>query len=309
MSLYTKLKEDDLNKILSEFSVEGFDSYKVLSGGSENTNYGVFTENGNFVLTICEQKSKQELNTLAQLLEHLAAHNFRTSEIIYTKDGNRFSTWNEKPVMLKIFLEGRIHDHLSDELMVKAGVQMAKLHKVPAPDYLTKEISYGQQHFKLLEQYAKGSDFEKWLIGIMEFVNPFFSDALPKAFIHSDIFASNLIVSDSTSEITIMDFEEAANYYRVFDIGMAIIGLCAEEKMINFTKAKLLLKGYESIVKLNEQEKDALPAFTIYAGACMTFWRHKNFNYVNPNPSMSKHYLGLKVLVDHVKSQEGNPFF
>jgi hypothetical protein len=51
-----------------------------------------------------------------------------------------------------------------------------------------------------------------------------------------------------------------------------------------------------------------MKAFTIYAGASMTFWRHQNFNYVKPNIKMSNHYLGLKVLVDDIVKQSDDCF-
>ena len=129
---------------------------------------------------------------------------------------------------------------------------------------------------------------------------------LPKAFIHSDLFWSNIIIQADGPAIFIMDFEEATYYYRVFDIGMTIIGICAEGKEINLEKAQHLLRGYQSETTLSSQELEALRAFTVYAGTAMTFWRHRNFNYVKPDPAMFDHYLGLKVLVDFMMEQDAD---
>ena len=97
-------------------------------------------------------------------------------------------------------------------------------------------------------------------------------------------------------------------YYRVFDIGMTIIGTCADKDVINIEKGKQLLLGYQSIVALTEDELRSLKAFTIYAGASMTFWRHQNFNYVKPDPAMFDHYKGLQVLVDYMLEQDDDCF-
>jgi Ser/Thr protein kinase RdoA (MazF antagonist) len=73
-------------------------------------------------------------------------------------------------------------------------------------------------------------------------------------------------------------------------------------------KVKHLLNGYQSQIQLLEDEINSLRAFTIYAGASMTFWRNQNFNYVKPNAKMSNHYLGLKVLVDDIVKQANDCF-
>ena len=73
-------------------------------------------------------------------------------------------------------------------------------------------------------------------------------------------------------------------------------------------KIKSLLDGYQSEIKLSEEEINSLKAFTIYAGASMTFWRYHNFNYVKPNINMSTHYMGLKVLVDDIVNKADDFF-
>ena len=91
-----------------------------------------------------------------------------------------------------------------------------------------------------------------------------------------------------------MDFEEATYYYRIYDIGMAIVGLCSENEKINLKKVAALLKGYVQEIDLTEKEQNALQPFTVYAAAAMSFWRHQNFNYTKPTPGMEDHYLELK---------------
>ena len=89
---------------------------------------------------------------------------------------------------------------------------------------------------------------------------------------------------------------------------MMIIGTCAEGETVNFEKVRSLLKGYSQEIQLKDIEVSALQAFTVYAGAAMTFWRHRNFNYTLPDTKLSDHYLGLKVLTDYVEKQEMDCF-
>ncbi len=99
-----------------------------------------------------------------------------------------------------------------------------------------------------------------------------------------------------------MDFEEACYYYRVFDIGMMIVGTCSEGEIINKKKIKSLLEGYQQENKLLDIEIKSLKAFTVYAATTTAFWRHQNFNYINVDATLKNHYLEMKNLADTIKN-------
>ena len=268
----------------------------------------ISTENGKYVLSICEQKTVEKAKELTHLLEHLRKNNFNTSKVIYTKANESVIVWKEKPIMIKEFIEGGIQKDLPPHLLRLIGGELAKIHQIEAPSYLPNQIAYGKEQFKKVGEYAANSSFHIWLNEVEEYLKPFFNLDLPKSFIHSDLFWNNAIVNEDGNMLTVLDFEEAAYYFRIFDIGMAIIGICGEEETINFKKVSYLLEGYQKEMQLLDMEKKALKAFTIYAGASMTFWRYQNFNYVKPDPKMADHYLGLKVLTDYIWRQADDCF-
>ena len=307
MAQYTVLSDTDLQAILTHYSVGKVWFYNVLSGGSENTNYLVNTEHNAYVLTICEQKSAKEAKELASLLDYLALHNFATSKLIKTLKGKLTVTCKNKPVILKAFIEGDIIQDLSENLLVYLGKELAKLHQVKVPNYVPKTLNYGSiNRFDEVQVYAPGSAFYKWLKETQHYIENYIHPELPKALIHSDIFYSNIIVSTDRKKATIMDFEEACYYYRVFDIGMMIIGTCRSGETINLNKVKRLLSGYQQHTKLLKIEKKALKAFTVYAATGTSFWRHQNFNYINIIAEKKDHYLEMKLLADTIMSQPDN---
>jgi len=57
---YTNLTRYEIETILAELSINNMISFEVLSGGLENTNYLVNTENGKYVLSILETKVKRK---------------------------------------------------------------------------------------------------------------------------------------------------------------------------------------------------------------------------------------------------------
>ena len=302
MSQYSVLNLNEIIEICNQYGILDVKSFSILSGGSENTNYLVTTESVKFVLTICEQKTMQSARELASLLEHLAENKFETSKLVRTTENKKLSEFSNKPVMLKNFLEGEILKDLPNHILEVIGAQMGRLHKIEPPTYLPDVLNYGKEFFNEVSYYAPDSSFELWIKEIEDYIQPYFSKNLPKSLIHSDIFYSNVIVSKDKNKACIMDFEEATNYYRIFDVGMTLVGLCCNGEALNADKAKALLKGYQQEIELHEVEKRSLQAFTVYAATAMTFWRHRNFNHIIPNAEMYDHYLGLKVVADFVKA-------
>ena len=308
MPEYSVLSNENIKQILIPYGIKNFTDVKKLSGGSENTNYLITTNNNRYVLCLFEHKSLSHAHNLTQLLSHLKMHNFKTSETFPATDGKTLTTWNKKPILIKHFIEGEIKNSLPNHLIELVGKSLGKLHQIPPPSYLPKIIDYGQEHFGLVNQYAKESSFEYWLQEIKKYIQPYLKKDLPKALIHSDLYCDNVIVSQDKQNVIIIDFEEATYYFRVFDLGMAIIGSCSERKILNQEKIKSLLNGYSKVIKLTPEEKKALQAFTVYAGAAMSFWRHKNFNYVYPNMGLNDHYKALQTLANYAKANS-NLFF
>jgi len=308
MEQSTELNEIEIREILAKFDIHNISSFELLSGGSENTNYLVKSENGKYVLCIFEQKTEKNAKDLAHLLKHLEKNNFNTSKLMYNSDSEPVIIWKDKPIIIKTFIEGKIRNDLSPHLLKMIGKELAKLHQINAPEYISDQLNYGKEQFVNVKKYSANSEFDIWLKNILEYIDPYLKLNLPKSIIHSDVFWDNVIIGENDNSATIIDFEESVNYYRLFDIGMTIIGICGEEKVINMEKTKHLLDGYQSEVQLLEEEINSLKAFTIYAGASMTFWRHQNFNYVKPNTKMSNHYMKLKVLVDDIVKQADDCF-
>jgi homoserine kinase type II len=308
MDRYTRLDKDEIGLILAQFGINNISAFKILSGGSENTNYYIESEKGKHVLSICEQKTIEQTKELADLLKHLYDNGFETSKIVLTVNQQSAIFWNGKPMLLKEYIDGNIKKDMSPHLLNLLGKELAKLHRIEAPEYIPKQLNYGKEEFVNVKKYAANSEFDIWLSEVLDYVSLYFELNLPKALIHSDLFWDNAIISGDGNSVVVMDFEEAAYYYRVFDIGMAIIGVCAEGEIINLEKAKYLIEGYQTEIQLLKDEIKALKAFTIYAGAAMTFWRHQNFNYVKPDPKMFDHYKGLKVLTDFMMMQDDDCF-
>jgi len=308
MAVYTKLSIENVQEIMSRYGVTNVSKISELSGGSQNSNYQIKCSDNDYVVSICEQNSTKEAINLTLLLEHLAAYNYSTSILIRTIDKQAISYWEGKPLIVKRYIKGIVEEDIPVHLVKLIGTALGKLHKIPSPDFIPDTISYGIEYFHQVEQYAADTEYHTWIKEKQAFIESYITEKLPKTLIHSDVFSSNVIIDNSEEFVTIMDFEEATNYYRVFDVGMTIIGICKEGKGINFDKTKSLLNGYSQEIQLTKVEVESLQAFVVYAATAMSFWRHKNFNYTIPTPSLCNHYLELKIVADTIHDMSSKNF-
>ena len=106
MEQSTSLNEMEIREILAKFDIHNISSFELLSGGYENTNYLVKSDNGKYVLCVFEQKTEKNAKDLAYLLKHLEINNFNTSKLIYTPDSESVIIWKDKPIIIKTFIEG-----------------------------------------------------------------------------------------------------------------------------------------------------------------------------------------------------------
>ena len=97
-----------------------------------------------------------------------------------------------------------------------------------------------------------------------------------------------------------MDFEEACYYYRIFDLGMAVVGLCCEQGEIICSKIQALINGYNHVGKLSKIEGDNLKAFIVYAATATAFWRFRQFNVLFPSEELSDSYIEMKNIADQI---------
>ena len=299
---YTILDTATLNHITKTYPIGDLESFKLLQGGLENTNYLITTTTGDFVLTICEQKSKAEALYLVELLGHLNVNGLSTTQIIKNKEGIWGTSYKGKPILLKTYLQGKVIPVLSNQQVEALGKQLATLHSIPTLPIIPTQLGYGIEHFKKVKAVAPTAPFCSWLFQTKAYIESFFSESLPKALIHSDLFYNNIIIDSPSNTLTIIDFEEAAYYYRIYDIGMTLVGVCSFDSQLDLEKARHLLQGYQQLHPLTKAEQIGLQAFTVYAAAATAFWRYMNFNFVRPSEAQKDHYLEMQYLASHIQA-------
>ena len=294
MAIYTRIQTSDIRKIVSPYGIEVLD-FTPIEGGNTNSNYHIRAKKGEYMLTIMEDKSLQEVQKFANLLHWLGTHNFVTSLVHATVTGELITQYDSKPIMIKNWVLGKVHERFTADMLTQIGSSMAQLHQIPAPAYLPKIHAYGLQVFSSVIGKKLDVKYEYWLEGQLKSIMKNIPNNLPRGLIHGDIFFDNVLF-DRGNLKAIIDFEEACNYYLIFDVGMGILGLCRTDGKIDLTKARALIKGYEQIRSFEVLEKEYLQFFIEYAATATSWWRFWKYNIEsNRSNSKDKHWEMVQV--------------
>ena len=196
---------------------------------------------------------------------------------------------------------------------MEVGKQLAQLNRVPVPSYLAHSHSYGLQIFKNILGLNIDLEYESWLTKEIEYLDEKINKALPKGLIHGDLFYDNIIF-DSSSNMpggfkAIIDFEEACNYYLVFELGMCILGTCVHNFNIDFDKARALVIGYQKIRKLENLEKISLQSFVRYAATATSYWRFTKYNIKTPIKDKANDHMEMVQISTNIAKLSSKSFF
>ena len=233
MAHYARLDRSAAEGLARRFGISDITAFSVMDGGRENTSYCVETSSARYVLTLCNQKSLKHATNLANLLVYLIDQGIRTSRVVVPPNEPIVVLHNEKPVMLKRYVDGDVTANLTGNLLVQLGEEMARLHEIPAPSYLPQSFPYGRSYFPEVTNSNLGHPYIDWLSEKISYLQKRIPQHLPMALIHGDVFFDNVIVQDDQL-MAIIDFEDACHYYRSFGLGMVIIGACRDRKRISF---------------------------------------------------------------------------
>ena len=297
MVFYTDLTEKEIANFGELFNLGPVKDFHLLEGGSANSNFLLITKKGKYVLTICENRTFEQVRPLIALLQHLEAHNFHTSKVFKSHRGEFLLEIYNKPVYLKSYIEGLVPRKLSLASLEHLGKMIAKLHKIQIFDSIPDVYSYWSNIFTELLATSSSHPYIDWLNQKSQFIEEHLPNDLPRGLVHADIFLDNLI-EGIQGQLTIIDFEAVSHSPFIFDIGMALIGVCLEKNNISLRKAKALIKGYQQEREFNQMEKNSLKLFAIYSATAVSAWRFQQFHLKFPIPQKFNSYQPMVDIAD-----------
>lgn len=283
MAVYTHLSGEDIEALIAHFDVGQLVSAKGIAEGVSNSNWLIETTGSagagaRFILTMYERRiDLADLPFFLDLLDHLSAKGAPVPRTIHDREGNSHRFFGEKAVALIEFLPGVSIDHPNADQARSVGGALAQLHLASADFTGARANDLRPQDWAtILAQAGSGaiSSIDEGLTAIIETALPRllaeWPEDLPRSIIHADLFPDNVLMLGNRVN-GLIDFYFACHDITAYDLAVTHVAWCFEKGGIRFDAgvSEALLRGYEAIRPLSQNERAALPLLA--QGAAMRF--------------------------------------
>tara|TARA_Y200000002_G_scaffold382055_1_gene397853 strand:- start:1314 stop:2282 length:969 start_codon:yes stop_codon:yes gene_type:complete len=289
MAVYTKLNQNKIEEILSNYNLGKLDSFIGIKEGIENTNYFLSVNKKKLILTIYEKRVKpKDLPFFSDLMSSLNKANFKCPAPILNNNNNTITDFDGKKLMIVSFLEGKAKQNLSPGNCKSIGVETAKMHELTKNLKLKRQNDLSVQSWRKLFNAVKDKctkihkDLPKLIEENLIDVEKNWPINLPKGIIHADLFHDNIFfIQDEFSGV--IDFYFSCEDYFAFEIAICFNALCFDglksNLSFNVTKAKNFIDGYTSVRELTNKERESIKVLS--QGAALRFLLTRVFDALN----------------------------
>lgn len=304
MSVYTKVDSAQLDKFLERYVLGKCLELRPIETGVTNTNYFLDTEGGEYVLTLYEHHSDDEIEYILGLQQHLAERSIHCASPVLDRRGDRFSMLNNRPTAIIHRVPGSVVAQPEAGHCAAIATELARFHlagkdydglrhnprgldwMVAARDMLDNEL--GAEDDRMIDaclQDYRGGEFSQ----------------LPWGAIHADLFHDNALF-DGDRLGGIIDFDYACVDWYVFDLAVLINDWCIDtEGGLRADLVDALLDAYCRIRPLSRNELETLPLFLRVTA--LRFWLSRLYDRTFPlkgelttikSPEESRQHLVLR---------------
>jgi homoserine kinase type II len=286
MAVYTEVTDEALEAFLAEYDIGSVVAYRGIAEGVENSNYSLKTTQGDFILTLYEKRvDPEDLPWFLGLMEHLARRKITCPQPVRARDGEALRVLAGRHAAITTFLPGVWPRRVRVEHCGPVGAAMAGLH-LGGADYQPRRVNaLGSNGWRpLLDRCRARADevqpnlaveLDAALTGILAA----WPAALPEGHIHADLFPDNVFFLDDRLS-GLIDFYFAATDFLAYDVAICLNAWCFEADFsFNVTKARAMLRGYETVRALSVEERAALPV--LCRGAAIRFLLTRLYDWVN----------------------------
>lgn len=296
MAVYTEVSAEEVRALLRQLQLGELLAMQGCAGGIENTNYFLSTEQDgrrhDYVLTLFERLSFQQLPFYLGLMKHLAEHGIPVPKPAANARGELVFELRGKPAAVVDRLRGRSELAPNSRHCVAVGAALAKMHLVGRDLPLTQANLRGLSWWaEMVPVVLPHLDAEQaaLLSGELRFQQQIaLTDSyanLPRGPIHADLFRDNVMFDEVDGEPHLsgfFDFYFAGVDSWLLDVAICLNDWCIEQETgtHNDARARSLLRAYHQVRPLTESERTLLPAM-LRAGA-LRFWLSRLWDAQQP---------------------------
>jgi len=312
MAVFTEVSLEQAQALLDELNLGPALELQGIQGGIENTNYFLTAQGGEFVLTLFERLSMEELPFYLQLMRHLAKRaipvpapqaNAR-EEILFEVAG--------KPAALVNRLIGKSELEPSAEHCKTVGDMLARMH-LAARDFELHQpnlrgLAWWNETTPLVMPFLAQEE-ARLLQQEVAFQNELSQTpayrSLPRGPVHADLFRDN-VMFEGAKLTGFFDFYFAGVDTWLFDLCVCLNDWCIDLLNASFDRSRLtaFLAAYQRVRPLSTSERQLLNP--MLRAAALRFWISRLWDFHLPRqanllkPHDPKHFE--RVLSERIAS-------
>jgi len=311
MAVFTEVEFGEADALVQRLGLGPLRELRGIEGGIENTNYFATTESGEFVLTLFERLSAEQLPYYLCLMKHLAGRGLPVPEpvadpAIQPPSGHALTIPANAPCELLLKVAGKpaaLVQRLSgcSELApgtahcAELGALLARMH-LAARDFPRiqpnlRGLAWWNDTVPVVLPYVDESQ-AALLRAELAYQNHIAESsayaALPRGPVHADMFRDNVMFATGEDAGTaprltgVFDFYFAGTDTWLFDLAVCLNDWAVDlpTGQHDAERADALLAAYESVRPLNASERALLPA--MLRAAALRFWISRLWDFHLP---------------------------
>ena len=288
MAVFTEVSPQEAAGLLSTLGLGTLQSLQGCASGIENTNYFARTDHGDYVLTLFERLSFEQLPFYLNLMHHLAQRGIPVPAPQANAQGEILHTLKGKPAAVVTRLKGR--NQLSPQVAdcAQVGAMLARMHQAGA-DYPQQQpnlrgLAWWTETIPVVRPHLNAEQtalIESELQFQQELARTAAYQSLPHGPIHADLFRDN-VMFDGPTLSGFFDFYFAGCDTFLFDIAVCLNDWCIDlaTGALEPARAQAFVAAYDAERRLTDAELTLLPA--LLRAAALRFWTSRLWDFHLP---------------------------
>jgi homoserine kinase type II len=291
MAVFTPLSEADVARLLAHYALGELQSLEPIAAGIENTNYFVTSSHGEYVLTVFEKLTANELPWYLELMAHLASRGIPCPNPVGRLDNGYLGELKGKPASLVTRLRGRSITQPDVHACAEVGELLADMHQAGKSYAKPMANPRGPAWFAATAERVRpvlDADNAKLLDEELGFAQAAFKlTDLPSGVVHVDLFRDNVLFEGERLS-GVIDFYFACQDRWLYDLAITVNDWCVNDQgELDAVRAKELVAAYHKVRPLTAAERAAWVAM-LRAGA-LRFWLSRLYDLHFPRPGELVH--------------------
>lgn len=288
MAVFTEVSKKEARDLLRRVQLGSLVSLRGIEGGIENTNYFLTSDQGEYVLTLFERLTAEQLPFYLHLMQHLARAGIPVPDPRGDRHGHILHTVAGKPAAVVNKLAGKSQLAPGPVHCAALGDMLARMH-LAGRDYERRQpnlrgLAWWNETVPVVLPYLDAAQ-ATLLRSELAYQNHVAASAayagLPRGPVHADLFRDNAMF-DGETLTGFFDFYFAGTDTWLFDLAV-----CLNDWSIDLpsgthepARAAALLDAYQAVRPLTADERALLPAM-LRAGA-LRFWISRLWDFHLP---------------------------